>query len=143
MLTAKQQRFVDEYLIDLNAKQAAIRAGYSEKTAEQIGYQLIQKTLVLDAIKNAQAKLSEACLVSQKMVIEGLLTEAKLNGEGSSHSARVSAWGLLGKHLGMFVEKTENKTELTGKDGKPVQVETTRPKISKEEWLKIHGLGGK
>jgi phage terminase small subunit len=103
---------VDEYLIDLNAKQAAIRAGYSEKTAEQIGYQLIQKTLVLDAIKNAQAKLSEACLVSQKMVIEGLLTEAKLEGEGSSHSARVSAWGLLGKHLGMFVDKVDLNAKI-------------------------------
>lgn len=36
-LTAKQQRFADEYLIDLNAKQAAIRAGYSSKSAEQQG----------------------------------------------------------------------------------------------------------
>jgi phage terminase small subunit len=112
MLTAKRQRFVEEYLIDLNSKQAAIRAGYSEKTAEQIGYQLIQKTSVLDAIKDAQAKLSEACLVSQKMVIEGLLTEAKLNGEGSSHSARVSAWGLLGKHLGMFVDKVDLNAKI-------------------------------
>ena len=112
MLTAKQQRFVEEYLIDLNAKKAAIRAGYSEKTAEQIGYQLIQKTSVLDAIKDAQSNLSEACLVSQKMVIEGLLTEAKLNGEGSSHSARVSAWGLLGKHLGMFVDKVDLNAKI-------------------------------
>ena len=116
-ITPKQSRFVEEYLIDLNAKRAAIRAGYSEKRASEIGYQLLQKTTVLDAIKDAQAKLSEACLVSQKMVIDGLLVEAKLNGEGSSHSARVSAWGLLGKHLGMFVEKTENKTEVIVKAG--------------------------
>ena len=46
-LTAKQQRFCDEYLIDLNATQAAIRAGYSPKTAEQLAYQLLQKTSVL------------------------------------------------------------------------------------------------
>ena len=53
-LIDKQQRFVDEYLIDLNATQAAIRAGYSEKTAEQQGYQLLQKTSVLKAIEEAQ-----------------------------------------------------------------------------------------
>ena len=45
-LTAKQQRFVEEYLVDLNATQAAIRAGYSKKTAEQQAYQLLQKTSV-------------------------------------------------------------------------------------------------
>lgn len=51
------------------------------------------------------------------MVIDGLLAEAKLNGEGSSHSARVSAWGLIGKHLGMFVDKVESKNEHTIKAG--------------------------
>lgn len=42
-LTARQQRFVDEYLCDLNATQAAIRSGYSKKTAEWIGPQLLTK----------------------------------------------------------------------------------------------------
>ena len=116
-LTPKMARFVEEYLIDLNATQAAIRARYSEKRASEIGYQLLQKTTVLEAIQKAQSKLSEACLVTQKMVIDGLKAEATLTGEGSSHSARVSAWGLLGKHLGMFVEKTENKTEVIVKAG--------------------------
>ena len=51
------------------------------------------------------------------MVIDGLLAEAKLSGEGSSHSARVAAWAHLGKHLGMFVDKTENKTEVIVKSG--------------------------
>ncbi len=116
-LTPKMARFVEEYLIDLNATQAAIRARYSEKRASEIGYQLLQKTTVLEAIQKAQSKLSEACLVTQKMVIDGLKAEATLTGEGSSHSARVSAWGMLGKHLGMFVEKTENKTEVIVKAG--------------------------
>lgn len=53
-LTDKQQRFVDEYLIDLNATQAAIRAGYSEKTADSIGLQLLRKTQVAEAIEEAQ-----------------------------------------------------------------------------------------
>ena len=116
-LTPKQARFVEEYLIDLNATQAAIRAGYSDKFSNSNAPKLLQNTAIAEAIKEAQAKLSEACQVSQKMVIDGLLVEARLKGDGSSHSARVSAWGLLGKHLGMFVEKTENKTEVIVKAG--------------------------
>ena len=45
-LTDKQKRFVEEYLVDLSATQAAIRAGYSAKTAEQQAYKLLQKTSV-------------------------------------------------------------------------------------------------
>ena len=53
-LTAQQRVFVAEYLKDRNATQAAIRAGYSAKTAEQIGYQLLQKTSVAAAIEKQQ-----------------------------------------------------------------------------------------
>ncbi len=53
-LTAQQRIFVAEYLKDRNATQAAIRAGYSAKTAEQIGYQLLQKTSVAVAIEKQQ-----------------------------------------------------------------------------------------
>ena len=116
-LTPKQARFVEEYLVDLNATQAAIRAGYSDKFSNSNAPKLLQNTAIAEAIKEAQAKISERTLVTQDMVINGLLKEAKLEGEGSSHSARVSAWGLLGKHLGMFVEKTENKTEVIVKSG--------------------------
>ena len=49
-LTDKQHRFVHEYLIDCNAKQAAIRSGYSAKSAEYIGHELLNKTLVAEAI---------------------------------------------------------------------------------------------
>lgn len=58
-LTPKQQRFCEEYLIDLNATQAAIRAGYSAKTADKIGSQLLGKTRVLseiDQLKKARAQ---------------------------------------------------------------------------------------
>lgn len=53
-LTAQQRLFVAEYLKDGNATQAAIRAGYSKKSAEQIGYQLLQKTSVAQAIAQQQ-----------------------------------------------------------------------------------------
>jgi phage terminase small subunit len=52
-LTKKQERFVQEYLQDPNATKAAIRAGYSERNAAQLGYQLLQKTSVSTAITQA------------------------------------------------------------------------------------------
>ena len=52
-LTEKQKRFVEEYLIDLNATQAAIRAGYSPKTAAEQGSQLLSKPRSADAISKA------------------------------------------------------------------------------------------
>ncbi len=104
-LTPRQARFVDEYLIDLNATQAAIRAGYSANNADKIGPELLGKTRVSAAIAEAQAKRSERVSVSQDDVVRGLHGEATAKGEGSSPSARVSAWFHLGKHLGMFVDR--------------------------------------
>ena len=63
-LTDRQQRFVAEYLIDLNATQAAIRAGYSKKTADRIGPELLGKTCVSEAIQAAKAARSKrTCLL--------------------------------------------------------------------------------
>lgn len=101
-LTAKQQRFVEEYLIDLNATQAAIRAGYSSKNADKIGPELLGKTRVAEAIAAEMDARSGRTLVTADDVVRGLLSEARLKGKGSSHAARVSAWGLLARHLGML-----------------------------------------
>lgn len=107
-LTPKQQRFVEEYLIDLNATQAAIRSGYSERTANEQGYQLLQKTSVLKAIEEAKKQVSKRTELTVDMVVNGLLKEAQDYAEGSTQSARVSAWAHLGKHLGMFKDKIEH-----------------------------------
>ncbi len=71
-LTAKQKRFVQEYLVDLNATQAAARAGYSPKTAEQQGYQLLQHPSVSAAIANAQEKRAVRTEITQDMVLKEL-----------------------------------------------------------------------
>lgn len=112
-LTPKQQRFVDEYLIDLNATQAAIRAGYSAKNADKIGSELLGKTRVSEAIAAAQDARKARTELTQDMVVEGLLSEARATGEGTSHSARVAAWTQLGKHLGMFKDKIEHSGSTT------------------------------
>lgn len=71
-LTAKQARFVEEYLIDLNATQAAIRAGYSEATARSIGAENLTKPDILEAITEAQAKRSERTEITQDRVLQEL-----------------------------------------------------------------------
>lgn len=105
MPTTKQQRFIDEYLIDFNATQAAIRAGYSQNTAKQQGSRLLSNVDVRAAIDDAIRERNSRALVSQDAVLLGLLEEARHTGDGSSHSARVAAWAHIGKHLGMFVDR--------------------------------------
>lgn len=68
-LTKKQERFVEEYLVDLNATQAAIRAGYSPKTAEQMGYQLLQKTSVQKKLEQAMDQRSKRVEITQDRVL--------------------------------------------------------------------------
>jgi len=78
-LTEKQKRFVEEYLIDLNATQAAIRAGYSVKNADKIGPELLGKTRVAEAIKQAMAERSKRTGITQDRVLRELAKVAFVN----------------------------------------------------------------
>lgn len=105
-LTPKQKRFCDEYLIDFNGAQAAIRAGYSEHTAREIASQNLSKLHIKQYVLSEQAKLSEKTGVSQQWVLDRLklisdrcVSEVKLDSAGANRSTE-----LLGKHLGMFKE---------------------------------------
>lgn len=71
-LTAKQQRFCDEYLIDLNATQAAIRAGYSEKTAAVIATENLRKPNIAEYIEKRMAEKEEALIAKQDEVMKYL-----------------------------------------------------------------------
>ena len=71
-LTPKQQRFVDEYLIDLNGAQAAIRAGYSARTARQIATEILSKPDIAEAIQEAQEKRSKRTGITQDAVLREL-----------------------------------------------------------------------
>ena len=86
-LTAKQQRFVDEYLIDLNATQAAIRAGYSKKTARSISNENLTKPDIQAAIEKGMQARSGRVEITQDMVLREL---AKI---GFSDIRKVVRWG--------------------------------------------------
>jgi len=126
-LTSKQARFVEEYLIDLNATAAAIRAGYSEKTAATIAHENLRKPKSAEAMRLGQEKLSERTQITQEDVLEGLRQEATNYGKGSSHSARVTAWIWIGKHFGMFTERVETEKRI---GLMKIDVEEAREKLS-------------
>lgn len=71
-LTAKQEAFINEYLIDLNATQAAIRAGYSVNNADKIGSELLGKTRVSEAIAKAMAERSRRTGITADRVLTEL-----------------------------------------------------------------------
>lgn len=113
-LTPKQHRFLREYLTDLNATQAAVRAGYSPKTARVIGSENLTKPFIAAAIRKAQVALAERTQVTQDYVIMALLrlVNPRLD-DPSPAQAAVAARGLelLGRHLGMFQERSGAKPE--------------------------------
>jgi phage terminase small subunit len=80
-LTSKQDRFVAEYLVDLNATQAAIRAGYSKKTAQRIGSENLSKPLIAAAIQKSMTKRSERTDIKADDVIRELAKIAFANME--------------------------------------------------------------
>ena len=120
-LTPKQQRFVEEYLIDLNATQAAIRAGYAKKRADQIGYENLRKPEIRVSIEQAISERSERTRITADQVLIGLSALAKRcmravpvmikgpNGktiESGVYKAdtpgALRALELLGRHLNLF-----------------------------------------
>ena len=68
-LNPKQQRFVDEYLIDLNATRAAIRAGYSDRTAEQQGSRLLGNAKVAAAVQEGRGRIADKLEVTQERIV--------------------------------------------------------------------------
>lgn len=127
-LTAKQQRFCDEYLIDLNATQAAIRAGYSKKTANRIGTENLSKPVIREYIAQRMSEKEASLIADQNEVLEYLTSVMRGNqkeqtlrlvGEGVqkvtdievSAKERLKAAELIGKRFGMFRDNVSLEVE--------------------------------
>ena len=127
-LTAKQQRFCDEYLIDLNATQAAIRAGYSEKYAHTNASKLLQITTIKEFIESRMAEKESQLIADQDEVLRYLtsvmrgkskasvvvveskgdfMTEAREMQKAPDEKERLKAAELLGKRYSLFTDKVE------------------------------------
>ncbi len=126
-LTAQQRRFVAEYLKDGNATQAAIRAGYSKKSAEQIGYQLLQKTSVAQAIAQQQKASIARTLGGADEVLAQMWQLATFDANQLSQYRRGACrycWGFGHQYQWRdMVEFEEKRLEATERDKRePVDV---------------------
>jgi phage terminase small subunit len=142
-LTPRQTAFVREYLVDLNAAAAARRAGYSEKTARKIGQENLTKPDIAAAIEAAQRERAERVQVTAEEVLQRLAeiargevrtevaTKVGIVDLPPSFSDRNRALELLGKHLGMFVDRHE----LSGPGGSalPVAVNVYLPSNGRDD----------
>ena len=122
-LTDRQERFVQEYLVDLNATQAAIRAGYSKKSAASTGNENLQKPEIQARISQAQHERTKRTQITQDMVLQELAKVA------FSNMRDVASWSDLGVSLrdsATLDDKTHGavkkiKDRYTfGEDGEPM-----------------------
>ena len=130
-VTGKQRRFCDEYLIDQNGTQAAIRAGYSKKTARQIADQLLSKLDIRSYIDDQLEKMHDKTIADAEEVLRYLtsvvrgeseseivvveatgdgLSEAKNVKKAPDEKDKLKAAELLGKRYGLY----SDKVNLTG-----------------------------
>lgn len=135
-MTPKQEAFAREYLIDLNATQAAIRAGYSAKTAYSAGERLLKNVEVSEAVQTSMDRRAEINGLTADYVINGIREVAErcmerapvMIGRGDSREQAIDeegrhlwtfdatgankAFELLGKHLKLFTDKVEHSGEV-------------------------------
>mgnify|MGYP003664641969 CR=1 FL=1 len=111
-LSDKQKMFCKEYIIDLNAKQACIRAGYSEKTAKQIGSENLSKPYLQDEIANLIKEREERIQLTADKVLEDIERVRGLAEGSEQYSISLKASELQGKHLAMFTDKQQIDTEI-------------------------------
>lgn len=125
-LTEKQKRFCDEYLIDLNATQAAIRAGYSKKTARNIAHEYLAKPHIKEYVDKRMQEKEDALIATQDEILKYLTSVMRgqsqaeivvIEGTGMGESAarrmmkapdekeRLKAAEQLGKRYGLFTDK--------------------------------------
>ena len=132
-MTPKQKRFCDEYLIDLNATQAAIRAGYSKKTAQQMGTENLSKPVIKEYISARMAEKESELIADQDEVLRYLTSvlrgksqsevvvvesvgdycsEARTMKKAPDEKERLRAAELLGKRYGLYTDRVEQEVDM-------------------------------
>ncbi|MFR9710750.1 terminase small subunit [Paenibacillus sp. MB22_1] len=130
-LTPKQQLFVKEYLIDLNATQAAIRAGYSKKTANEQGARLLAKASIQDALQEAMNKRAEKVEITAEQVLQRWIDIAYADPNEIAHFRRVCCRYCFGiEHQYQWIDQEEYEAAVeaikeeaaNSKKKKPVKI---------------------
>ena len=118
-LNPKQTKFCEEYLVDLNATQAAIRAGYSIKTAKETGYENLTKPHIAEFIQIAMAERSKSTGITADYVLKGIkeLTDKLVLADNPKSAYK--GFELLGKHLALFSDKVDHSSSDGSMTPKP------------------------
>lgn len=114
-INPKHQKFADEYLIDCSATHAAIRAGYSPKTAGQIGYQLLQYPSISAYIKEKTQSIAERLGITAEYTLRAIkqIGDHTLpSRHESSPAVSLKAFETLGKHLKLFEEDDKKQQTI-------------------------------
>jgi len=113
-LTAKQQAFCEEYLVDLNATQAALRAGYCANSVNKVGPANLVKVGISKEIHRLRAERSDRTQVKADAVVNELagIAFGKLS-KKPSYSNKLTALDLLAKHLGLYEADNKQKAPIT------------------------------
>ncbi|WP_210546579.1 terminase small subunit [Rhodoferax sp. PAMC 29310] len=136
-LTAKQSRFVDEYMVDMNGAAAAERAGYSKKTSRAIACELLTKPDIQAELQARGAALAQELGVQRADVVRGLLDAFEIARTDRQPGAMVSSMAAIAKLLGLYAVETK-RIELTGGQ---VAAQVNFSKMSDAELLALIAQG--
>lgn len=140
-MTAKQKRFCDEYLIDLNATQAAIRAGYSEKTAAEQGARLLVNVKVQTYIQKRKSDRERRTEITQDRVLNELAAIAFSNGANYSKIVKKRTYDELGNEVEYSDVEFKDTDELTAEQKKAISaIKQTKFGIAVETCDKVKAL---
>lgn len=117
-LSTKQSNFVKEYMVDFNASQAVLRAGYLTNNPNRLGVEMMRHPLILRELKVLMDKRDEKIDVTKEYVIQKLMKIVQST-EEDNPSAALRGLELLGKHLGLY----RDRTEISGPDGHAIEME--------------------
>ncbi len=137
-LTPKQQRFVDEYLVDLNGSAAAIRAGYGEAGSRVAAHRLLTNANVRASIEAKQALDSQALQIERQDAIKGLLEAVEQARVLGDPGAMISGWTAIGRMLGFFASDRVSVVVASAAVGAEV---ARLEELSDAELSKLAGLG--
>ena len=106
-LTTKQLRWIDEYLVDMNGAAAAVRAGYSPKSARSIAYENLTKPDILAVIQARQLAMAKELQITRQGVIQGLLEVVDMGRQQQDPLAMVCALREVAKMLGFYAPELQ------------------------------------
>ena len=137
-LTAKQERFVAEYLVDGNGTQAALRSGYSARTARVIAYENLLKPAVRTALQARQGVIARQVDLTRQDVLAGLLEAVALARQQANPAGMIAGLREIAKMCGYYAPETKKVGLTVDQDSLRAKYEV----MSDEELLAIIAGGG-